>query len=340
MVGQVGGERFELRIFVGDVAPAARAQLQLAVVGVDQQPVAVPLALESPLRSTVSFATDPWVASIGARSPACGTSAVPSSGAPASSCRRSGSARSGRRSSSPCSVTMTSPPFAGPSGELSGTSRSRRCRSPRRSPCRRRTRPSGSSPSNVAYSSGWSSVCTARWFTDGVSGRFFGTAQRHQHAVAFQPEVVVQAAGVVLLDDERVVRHRQRASTSAPVPASSPCRACCDRSSACPARRPSRRARRADRRRAPRARAPRRSADGAAWGPRAPPTFAARRRSDARVRASNTARWSSSTRCSGSSPEDLAGAQALGHRRGDQLRHRLFQLLGNAFGQHRPRHAS
>ena len=32
--------------------------------------------------------------------------------------------------------------------------------------------------------------------------------------------------------------------------------------------------------------------------------------------------------------EDLASPQALGHRRGDQLGHRLFQLLGNAFGQH------
>ncbi|CFR99869.1 Uncharacterised protein [Mycobacterium tuberculosis] len=36
--------------------------------------------------------------------------------------------------------------------------------------------PLGIAPSNVAYSSGWSSVCIARWLTDVLSGRFFGTA--------------------------------------------------------------------------------------------------------------------------------------------------------------------
>src|SRR5690606_22850130 len=36
--------------------------------------------------------------------------------------------------------------------------------------------PCGISPSNVAYSSGWSSVCTARWFVSGLHGRPLGTA--------------------------------------------------------------------------------------------------------------------------------------------------------------------
>ena len=58
------------------------------------------------------------------------------------------------------------------------------------------------SPSKLPYSSGWSSVCTARWLTLGSVGTPFGTAQRHQHAVVLEPEVVVQSPGVVLLDDE------------------------------------------------------------------------------------------------------------------------------------------
>src|SRR5579871_480814 len=36
--------------------------------------------------------------------------------------------------------------------------------------------PFGISPSNVAYSSGWSSVCTARWLWSGDSGKPFGSA--------------------------------------------------------------------------------------------------------------------------------------------------------------------
>ncbi len=37
--------------------------------------------------------------------------------------------------------------------------------------------PRGICPSKRPYSSGWSSVCTARWFTAGSSGSPFGTAQ-------------------------------------------------------------------------------------------------------------------------------------------------------------------
>src|SRR5918992_4167139 len=37
--------------------------------------------------------------------------------------------------------------------------------------------PRGMSPSNVAYSSGWSSVCTARWLVFGSRGIPLGTAQ-------------------------------------------------------------------------------------------------------------------------------------------------------------------
>ena len=62
--------------------------------------------------------------------------------------------------------------------------------------------PLGMVPSKVAYSIGWSSVCTARWFLPVVAGGPLGTAQDDQHAVVLQPEVVVQAACVVLLDHE------------------------------------------------------------------------------------------------------------------------------------------
>lgn len=41
-------------------------------------------------------------------------------------------------------------------------------------------------------------------FTDAVSGRLFNTAPQHQYAISFQPEVVVQPAVVVLLDDKRI----------------------------------------------------------------------------------------------------------------------------------------
>ena len=50
MVGEIGCQRLELGILVGDVAAASRAQVELAVIRVDQHPVAVPLTLERPLR--------------------------------------------------------------------------------------------------------------------------------------------------------------------------------------------------------------------------------------------------------------------------------------------------
>ena len=82
---------------------------------------------------------------------------------------------------------------------------SRTCRGPRSTPARRRTRRAGMSPANDAYSSGWSSVCTARWLLLRVDRHALRHRPRHQHAVALQPEVPVQRAGVVLLDHERVV---------------------------------------------------------------------------------------------------------------------------------------
>ncbi len=63
-----------------------------------------------------------------------------------------------------------------------------------------------SPPSKVAYSrGGWSSVCTARWFTAGGVWQILRHRPRHQHAVTLQPEVVVQASRMVFLDHERVV---------------------------------------------------------------------------------------------------------------------------------------
>ena len=57
------------------------------------------------------------------------------------------------------------------------------------------------------YSSGWSSVRTARrGRSPARSGSPLGTAQRRQDAVALEADVVVQPAGVVLLDHETVPR--------------------------------------------------------------------------------------------------------------------------------------
>src|SRR3954471_19048561 len=50
VIGQIGCQSLELRVFVGDVATAPRAQVELASVRVDQDAIAVPLALEHPLR--------------------------------------------------------------------------------------------------------------------------------------------------------------------------------------------------------------------------------------------------------------------------------------------------
>lgn len=112
-------------------------------------------------------------------------------------------------------------------------------------------------------------------------------------------------------------------------------RACCGTWSTDPAPERPRPALQAGRRRARPGTALRHTAAGAATGRRVRPRCAAPRRWDVRVRAGNTARWSSWSRCSGSSPKDLPRPQALGHGRRDKLGHRLFQLLRNAFGQHR-----
>src|SRR4051794_18989095 len=61
--------------------------------------------------------------------------------------------------------------------------------------------PSGMTPSKVPYSIGWSSTCIASRFVLGSSDGPFGTP-RQQHALPFEPEVVVQMTGKVLLDAE------------------------------------------------------------------------------------------------------------------------------------------
>ena len=72
--------------------------------------------------------------------------------------------------------------------------------------------PAGISPEKSRYSSGWSSVCMARWLRRLVAGQAAGDGEGDQHAVAFQADVPVQAAGVVLLDDEAPALARRRAS--------------------------------------------------------------------------------------------------------------------------------
>ena len=163
----------------------------------------------------------------------------------------------------------------------------------------------------------------------------FGHRPRHQHAVSLQPEVVVQPARVVLLDDERIAfagngfgdGHRLRrfrgvahaAVRAEPV---------------------------ADRRVGVQ---PRQQIAVAAdplehlvvaqlahlgvfeFLPRA-------RRRDRRMFApAQRVRRNRGFRTVVLAPiqEHLAGPQALGHRRRDQLGHRLFQLLRNTFGEHR-----
>ena len=58
------------------------------------------------------------------------------------------------------------------------------------------------SPSKSRYSSGWSSVWTARRLSLGSSGSPFGHREGHERAVALEAQVPVQARRVVLLDDE------------------------------------------------------------------------------------------------------------------------------------------
>ena len=68
--------------------------------------------------------------------------------------------------------------------------------------------PFGMVPSNVLYSIGWSSTCTASRFSPGHQAR----AARHRpalhHAVELEPEIVMQARRRVLLDDEVVALAR------------------------------------------------------------------------------------------------------------------------------------
>ena len=49
VIGEIGRQRTQLGILLGDVASASRPQPHLAAVGLHQQPVSVPLTLESPL---------------------------------------------------------------------------------------------------------------------------------------------------------------------------------------------------------------------------------------------------------------------------------------------------
>ena len=106
---------------------------------------------------------------------------------------------------------------------------------PDRDASRRRTRRAGSRRGISAYSSGWSSVCTARWFTAWVVGDALGQRPRHEHPVAFQPEVPVQPPRVMLLHDEDPAGGAARPARLAPSPAGPPGRArACAPDRACP----------------------------------------------------------------------------------------------------------
>ena len=168
-------------------------------------------------------------------------------------------------------------------------------------------------------------------------GQVFRHRPRHQHAVALQPEVVVQPAGVMLLDDERIALVRNGIRPRAPArgfsTASRMLRYSVSRSRT-GARASGRPAPPAGPRRAPPARAPRRSAGGATRGLRVLPR--ARRRDRRLLAAAQRIRRDGGLRAVVLAPvqEDLAGPEALGHRRRHQRGHRLLQLLRNAFGQH------
>ena len=169
----------------------------------------------------------------------------------------------------------------------------------------------------------------------GRIGQILRHRPRHQHAVALEAEVVVQPTGMMFLDDELVVVTHRGLRLAAPVQVSSTRRACFGRSSACPIRRRRRRAARAGRRRL----ATRSS------------TSSKRRCRSFGSSISSHVRGAATVGCSrprieygaivvfdrvvlAPVQEDLACAQALGHRRGDQLWHRLFQLLRNTLGEH------
>ena len=149
------------------VVVLAREQRHLAAADVGERAVAVPLHLERASRSprgTVALERRehrpvPAAARrrLARRPRACARSA---SSAP---CRRGAPERAPTRPSSrsPCSRTVR-PPFRFSSSELV------RARRPRSRPCRRRTAPCGISPSNFAYSIGWSSTWTARCCSPGL----------------------------------------------------------------------------------------------------------------------------------------------------------------------------
>ncbi len=122
---------------------------------------------------------------------------------------------------SPCSATSI----------LRGSHLStRRCRGPRSSSCRRRTAPFGISPWKSTYSSGWSSVRTARRLSFGAWRQPLGYRPRGEHAVALEPQVPVQARRRVLVDHEarRLRRPRRRlAPRFAAVRCPALARACC-----------------------------------------------------------------------------------------------------------------
>ena len=93
-----------------------------------------------------------------------------------------------------------------------------RCPCPRASPCRRRTRPWGWCPRSRRTPPGGPPRATARRRTLGSRLGPLGTAQLSEHAVELEPQVVVQAAGGVLLDAvagrRRGVRRRRPAAAS------------------------------------------------------------------------------------------------------------------------------
>ena len=196
--------------------------------------------------------------------------------------------------------------------------------------------PLGIEPSKVAYSSGWSSVCTARWLTDVRLRQVLRHRPRHQHAVALEPEVVVQPAGVVLLDDEGVVvargrrRLRHRFWRLARVAHAAVGRQLVGQ------RRVGRRARSS---RSP-SRSTRSSTSSKRRCRRSGSSISSHVRGAATVGSSAAAHRVRRDRRLGRAvlapvEEHLAGAQALGHRRGDLLGHRLLELLRDALGQHR-----
>ena len=78
----------------------------------------------------------------------------------------------------------------------------RTCRDPRSRPFRAPYSPAGITPSKSAYSSGWSSTCTARWRSPLPQRDALRHRPARQRTVALEPEVVVEAPRGVPLDHE------------------------------------------------------------------------------------------------------------------------------------------